>query len=431
MIRFERYSWRHFPIAMVVLALVIGGAAAAREDERGSSWVGTWSTSPDGQKNSAILYGNDPIGFSNQTLRLMVHTSAGGHRARVRVSNVFGSLPLVVGDAHIALRASGSAIVARSDRALTFSGSRSITIPAGALVLSDPVRLEVPALGDVAVSIYLPGDTGPATWHWEPVQTSYVSPPGNFAGAVDLPPSTASTLHWFFLSGVDVLSDEGTAAVVALGDSITDGELLAPDSNHRWPDFLAERLHAWRGRSEVKSVLNQGISGNQVLNDDYGQSALARFDRDVLGQAGVTHVIVLEGINDIGMPGFIAGALPGIPPQPPANAEDIIAGHRQLIARAHERGLKIFGGTLTPWMGSGDFYPGYGTPDGEVVRQAINVWIRGSHEYDAVIDFDAAVRDPQHPDRILPVYDGGDHLHPSAKGYQAMANAIDLRLFQK
>ncbi len=238
----------------------------------------------------------------------MVHTSAGGHRARVRVSNAFGNLPLVIGEAHIALRASGSAIVARSNRVLTFSGSGSITIPAGALVLSDPVRLDVPALGDVAVNIYLPGDTGPATWHWEPVQTSYISPPGNFAGAVDLPPSTASTLHWFFLSGVDVLSEEGAAAVVTLGDSITDGELLMPDSNHRWPDFLAERLHAWRGRSEVKGVLN-GISGNQVLNDDYGQSTLARFDRDVLGQAGVSHVIVLEGINDLGMPGFIAGAL--------------------------------------------------------------------------------------------------------------------------
>jgi len=428
MIRFERWRWAHPPIAIATLLIFTFCSTPALGGE--DHWVGTWSTSPiDGLKNSAILYGNDPIGFSNQTLRLMVRTSVGGHRVRVRVSNAFGGSPLVIGEAHIAIRAGGSAIVAQSDRALTFSGSGTITIPTGALVLSDPVRLDVPPFADLAVSIYLPGDTGPATWHWEPIQTSYVSPPGDFAGSGDLPPSKMTTLHWFFLSGVDVLAAEETMAVVTLGDSITDGELLTPDSNDRWPDFLAKRLQAWRG--DAKGVLNQGISGNQVLNDLYGQSALARFDRDVLGQAGVSHVVVLEGINDIGIPGYIAGALAGIPPQPSASTDDIIAGHRQLITRAHERGLRIFGGTLTPWIGSRAFYPGYGTPEGEIMRQAINAWIRTSGEYDAVIDFDAAVRDPEHPERFLPAYDGGDHLHPSAAGYKAMADAIDLQLFEE
>jgi lysophospholipase L1-like esterase len=374
-------------------------------------WVGTWAASPAGA--------GTPTQFDKQTLREIVHTSIGGSRVRVRLSNAFGAQPLVIGAAHVALRSSGSSVA--SDHALTFSGQTSFSIPAGALALSDPVALEVRAASDVAVSIYLPAATPGATAHASAQQTSFVAP-GDLTGAVDLPATAVKITSWPFLAGVDVSGSRKMEAIVAFGDSITDGARSTNDANTRWPDVLAQRLHA------KFAVLNQGIGGNRVLHDGtgrlaaVGQSALARFDRDVLAQPGVKYVIVLEGINDIGFPGAVGGESEEV------TADQIIAGLQQLVERAHERGLRIFGGTLTPFEGT--TIPKYYAPEREPKRQAVNQWIRTSKAFDAVIDFEKAVQDPSHPTRILAQYDSGDHLHPSDAGYKAMAGAIDLKLFR-
>ncbi len=405
-------------MALAIAGIAVNRAVFAddRHDDDGH-WVGTWSASPVAPDLGIPGLSNN--GFNNQTLRLIVHTSIGGDDARVRISNAFGTNALVIGAAHIALRGAGAAIVPGSDRALTFSGASSTTIPPGALVVSDPVELDVPALGDLAVSIFLPGKTGPATWHFAGLQTSYISSTGDFTGSTAAP-FTTTTQAWFFLTGVEVKASERTRAIVAMGDSITDGTNSTPDTNHRWPNFLAQRLLA----HHVKlAVLDEGIAGNRILHDFIGPNALARFDRDVLTKSGVSHVIVLESINDIGIPGGLGR------PAEAVTADEIIAGLRQLITRAHERGLKIFGGTLTPFEGT--TIPGYFTPAGEVKRQAVNHFIRTSGAFDGVIDFDVATRDPSHPTRFLPAFDSGDHLHPSDAGYQAMANAINLELFER
>jgi lysophospholipase L1-like esterase len=371
-------------------------------------WVGTWSTAlhaPDGG------FGITNSGFNNQTLRQIMHTTVGGDRVRVRLST-FGASALVIGTAHIALRSAGAAIVPGSDRTLTFSGQPSIIIPPGALVLSDPVNLEVPALGDLAVSMFVPGSTGPATWHFVALQTSYVSPPGDFTASAVMPVDS-TTQGWFWLAGVEVMASKQTGAIVTFGDSITDGTRSTPDMNNRWPDRLARRLMDQPGNHKM-GVLNEGIAGNRVLHDIIGPNALARFDRDVLSQTGVAHVIVLLGGNDIGFEAFR--------PAEAVTAGQIIEGHRQFIGRAHARGLKIYGGTLTPFE--------LLSPAQEVKRQEVNRWIRTSGEYDAVIDFDAVMRDPSLPTRLNPDYDSGDHLHPNDLGYQVMGNTIDLKLFK-
>lgn len=414
-IRFSRRRWLKTVVAAV--AFVVAGFAAPQDAAAGNGneiWVGTWSTALHGPDAG---FGITNPGFGNQTLRQIVHTSVGGNQVRVRLST-FGASALVVGAAHIALRDSGAAIVPGSDRVLTFSGNPSITIPASAVVLSDPVGLDVPALGDLAVSLFVPAAaTGPATWHFEGLQTSYVSPPGDFTASTDMPVGT-TTQAWFWLAGVEVTASKQTGVIVALGDSITDGTASTPDTNNRWPNHLAERLMAQPGNHKM-GVLDEGIAGNRVLQDVIGPNALSRLDRDVLVQTGVTHVIVLEGINDIGF-GAFGFTVP--------SADELIAGHRQLIERAHARGLTIFGATLTPFEGT--TLPGYFTPAGEAKRQAVNDWIRTGGEYDGVIDFDKATRDPSHPTRLLPAYDSGDHLHPNDAGYQAMADAIDLKLFK-
>jgi lysophospholipase L1-like esterase len=362
--------------------------------------------------------------FENQTLREIVHTTIGGGMVRVRLSNAFASDDAEIAAAHIAQRGNGADIVAASDRPLTFSGRPAVTIPPGAVVLSDPVKLEVPASGDLAISLYLPKPTTGAGIHYSAQQTSYVAK-GDLTGAASLP-GPATLTSWVFLTGVDVLAPESTAVAVAFGDSITDGAYATLDANHRWPDFLAARLLARHGGKKV-AVIDAGIGGNRVLRDarsnvQYGVSALARFERDALAQPGVRWVLLLEGINDLGHYD------PAGPDSEKPGAEDVIAGLKQMVERAHELGIKVVGGTLTPFEGTA--FGHYFTPEKEAKRKAINEWIRTSGAFDGVADFDKAVRDPDHPDRMLAAYDSGDHLHPKDAGYKAMGEAVDLALFK-
>jgi lysophospholipase L1-like esterase len=307
-----------------------------------------------------------------------------------------------------------------SDRTLTFGGTPSITIPPGALVVSDPVELNVPDLSDLAVSIFVRGNTGPATWHFEGRQTSFISPTGDFTASIVMPASS-TTLSRFWLAGVEVVASKQTGTIVAIGESITDGTQSTVDANARWTDDLSRRLLAQPGIHGM-GVLNEGIIGNRILHDSLGPNVLARFDRDVLSQTGVTHVMVQLGLNDA----F------AINPAEEVTVGQIIQGHLQLIQRAHAKGLEILGCTLTPLEGfllPGTSIPLF-SPAGEVKRQAINAWIRTSGEYDGVIDFDRMLADPNSPSKILALYDSGDHGHPNEAGYAALANAIDLSLFR-
>ncbi len=346
-----------------------------------------------------------------------MRTSIGGSRVRVVLSNAFGTSPIEIGAAHVALRDKDSAIVASSAKPLTVAGASKFSVLAGATVVTDPVDLAVAPVSDLVIDLYVPGDIGvspsPVTTHNAALQTNFVSETGNHSGAAALPVGARSGA-WFLLARVEVTAPAGTGAVVTFGDSITDGSRSTADTNNRWPDQLARRLAARKGAGVA--VLNAGIGGNRVLGDGAGVSALARFDRDVLMQTGVTHVVVMEGINDIG----VARS------NPSPTAEDLIAGHKQLIERAHARGLKVYGATLTPYEGAA-----YYTPEGEAKRQALNTWIRTSKAYDGVIDFDMVTRDPAAPTKFLPAYDSGDHLHPGDAGYKAMGDAVDLALFGK
>jgi lysophospholipase L1-like esterase len=366
------------------------------------------------------------VHFTNQTLRQIVHTTIGGSKTRVTVSNAYGTSAVTIGAAQIALRDKQGAIQAASSHPLTFSGKSTMTIPANAVIYSDPVSLVVPPMSDLAIDLYLPGTTNaPATLtiHGGALQTSYISDTGNYVGKTVMP-EVGTTQSWFLLSRVDVVAPDASGAIVAFGDSITDGARSTPDTNNRWPDHLAQRLLS---QGIKMGVLNAGIGGNRVLNEaavpagvdsravGAGINALARFEHHVLSLPGVTHVIVLEGINDIG----------NARENPMPSAEDLIAGHKQLIEQAHARGLKIVGATLTPFWGAA-----YYSEAGEAKRQALNEWIRTSKAYDGVVDFDKATRDPADPKKFLEKYDSCDYLHPSDAGYKAMADAIDLSLFK-
>lgn len=397
-------------------------ATEAHARAAGDHWVGTWAASPQMPPEDATAVNSADAGFHNQTVRMIVRVSIGGEELRVRLSNAFGSAAVTIGDAHVAIAGDGAAIVPGTDRALTFSGHESFTIPPGATVLSDPVRLHVPALASLSVSVFVPDSTGPATWHALGRGTTYISGPSDLCASADLPNAKTAT-SWYWLSGVEVLANARAAAIVTLGDSITDGAAATLNANHRWPDVLATQLAA-RGDAAASplAVLNEGISGNRLLHDVAGPSALARFDRDVLSQDGVRYLIVLEGINDIGwphMPVGIAASLPGNKYKSDAvTADEIISALRQVVERAHTHGIRVFGGTLTPFGGA--FYE---TPDGEAERETVNQWIRTSGVFDGVIDFDKITRDPKQPQRFLPAYDSGDHLHPGDTGYDAMGRA--------
>jgi lysophospholipase L1-like esterase len=412
-------------LLLLTFALFLVPPAPAQTAEGAQThWIGTWGASPSPQLSDLAQINKARLNFANQTLREIVHVSVGGSLIRIRLSNAYGKEAVEIGSAHVALRQQASAIIAGSDHALTFSGRSTITIPPNALVLSDPVSLNVPPSSDVAVSIFLPKSHSGAGIHYGAQQTNYVAP-GDLTSATDLP-GVSTLTSWVFLTGVDVAAQESASTIVAFGDSITDGARSSNDTNHRWPNFLADRLLARTGSAPM-GVIDEGIGGNRILHDPnsniaFGVSALARFDRDVLAQPGVKYVIVLEGINDLGHAG------PQLFPSEQVNAEDIIAGLKQLIARAHEKGLKIYGATLTPFTGVP--FPGYFSDEKEVQRKAVNEWIRTGHSFDGVIDFEKAVQDPAHPDHIAAAYDSGDHLHPKDEGYKAMADSIDLSLFK-
>ena len=384
-------------------------------------WVSTWGASPSPQLADAEQMRVAKLAFDNQTVRQIVHTSLGGEQVRLRLSNVFGKQKVEIGAVHLARRSSGAAIAAGTDHAVTFGGRPSVTIPAGAIVLSDPVSFKVPAGADLAVSLFVPKAALGAGIHYASQQTNYVGA-GDLTGAADM--AGAGTIpSWVFLAGVDVLAPSAAFSVVAFGDSITDGARSTMDTNRRWPDILAGRLAA-----KKIGMVNAGIGGNRILHDAlpnsirFGVNALARFEQDVLAQPGVRYVIILEGINDLGHAGTSA------PISETVTADDLIAGMKQMIERAHVRGVKVIGATILPFEGT--VFAGYFSAEKEVKRKAINAWIRTGGAFDGVIDFDRTMRDPAHPDRVLPAYDGGDHLHPGDAGYKAMGESINLKLLK-
>lgn len=394
-------------ITFIVACATVGGvgiglsSAAAVADETvgpraGSATIedGTWTASTD--RTGGVV--------NDQTVRDIVHTNIGGSGLRVALSNVFGSKAVTFGRVTVGVRQTGADVVPGSERQLTFSGLQSITVPAGAEVLSDPLPGEVAPQQDLAVSIYVQGAAGTVTGHNLATQTSYLSVAGDHAAEAAGTAFTTSIQNWYWLEGIVLNEPKIVKSVVALGDSITDGFRSTPNTNRRWPDDLSRRLLQLPVAQQM-GVLNEGISGNKILSDGAGVSTEARFDRDVLAQPGVETVILLEGINDL------SGG---------ATADQVIAGDRQLIARAHAAGRCILGGTLTPF--------GNSSAQEQAAVRTVNDFIRTSGEFDGVVDFNAAVRDPANPDRMLPIFDSGDSLHPNDAGYQAMADAIDLKL---
>lgn len=383
-------------------------------DQRKTTWIGSWGASP------LLMHLRQPV--SNSTLRDVVHLSLGGKAVRVSLTNQFGTEPLHIGSADIALSAGSGKVQPGSDHPLTFDHQPSVTIPAGAYVLSDPIPMPVAAFSDLAVSVYLPQQsiTDP-TCHPYGLSTNYVAA-GNQTHSSEL--HDAHTLiSWCFLQGIEVRpGKKHAAAVITLGDSITDGAHSTVDANRRYPDYLALRLHA-NPKTAHLSVLNEGISGGRVLFDGHGPSALRRFDRDVLAQPGVRYVLYLEGINDIGQ------ILKPASPESTLAVSDLTLAATQMVTRAHQHGVKVFGATLLPF-GPKNLPAKPGWPRARQVVEQYNDWVRTSHAFDGVVDFNKALADPQAPQTMLPAYDSGDHVHPNDAGYKAMADAIDLSMFR-
>jgi len=394
-----------------------GIASGADADRNAKQWIGTWATAAQPFVPKSLQT------YRNQTLRLIVHTSTGGTKVRIKISNAYGDGPLLIGGAHIARRTAEAEIDPRSDRMLKFQAKSSTTVTAGSMVVSDPVELDVPALSDLAISLFLPQRTEAKTSHSLAKQTSYVSPEtGDSTDAVKFP--VAKSIHsWPFLTGVDVEASRGAAAIVAFGSSLTDGDGTIADTNRRWPDVLAERLQKnGAGTAEI-GVLNEGIIGNRLLYDSpkgtdnpfgagLGQAGLTRFEGDVLAQAGVRYVIVGLGINDTLFPAF-----PFTPHSEKVSAEDIISGYRQLIARGHRKSIRVIGTTNPPFENSAfeGLVAAFYTPEREAVRQKVNDWIRSSGEFDGVVDLDAVLRDPSHPTQLLPAYDSETTCIPTMR----------------
>jgi lysophospholipase L1-like esterase len=395
-------------LILSMLALSAASAATAAPTD----WAASWSAPPAAPVLAAPSFWPDiPLtpALDNQTIVQVVRLSSGGRRLRIRLSNEFGDAPLDVGDVRVApLRPDGT-VDEQAARKVTFSGAARAVIPAHAPLVSDPIDLTVTPLSRLQIRVYLPGPTGPATAHFQAAAKSAISPPGDYTDR-SFTPAQVTGMR-LFLSEVDVQRDRRAPVVVAFGDSITDGVGSTDDADHRWPDFLAERL-----APTGAAVINAGIGGNQLLRDagvaGWGQSGLARLDRDVLAVPGVTHLIVLEGINDISN-------------DPAPTAQALIAGYRQIIARAHAKGLKIILGSILPVKGSWVF-----KPEKEALRQTVNAWILSQHEADGVVDFDAAVRNPDDPSSIRKELQSGDWIHPNDAGYRVMSEAVNLSLFK-
>ena len=384
-------------------------------------WIVSWAASQQVPEPRNAL---PPEDLGNATVRQIFHLSIGGTVLRVHLSNAFGTQALHFAAVHIArpLTQASAAIDTRTDKALTFSGLPDVTIPPGADYISDPIEYPVAVLSDLAVSYYLSDPPVTETGHPGSRATSYVVH-GNLVSAGDLPEAKHID-HWYQVSGIDALAQKGSACVVVLGDSITDGHGATTNGNDRWTDVLATRLQSSR-RTRNIGVSNQGIGGNHLLSDGLGPNALARFDRDVLAQAGVRWLIVFEGVNDLG---GLARTQEVSLVEHDARVRNVLAAYEQIISRAHTHGIRVIGATITPYVGSDYYHP---SPPSESDRQAVNQWIRTPGHFDAVMDFDAAVRDPHQPDRLLPAYDCGDHLHPSPAGYKAMGESIPLTLFTR
>ncbi|MGB6545313.1 MAG: SGNH/GDSL hydrolase family protein [Candidatus Acidiferrales bacterium] len=400
-----------------IVSFALTPARGSSATEHVEEWVGTWASSSQLAADGTAA-APAPV-FKDTTLRQIVRVSIGGQSIRVRFSNAFGNAPLVISSAHVAVSAGAGAIRSETDKPLTFSGQPSVTIPPGAPMYSDPLNFSLAPSSDLAITIHLATVPDSITSHPGSRATSYLQP-GDQVSAGDLSLGVHIE-HWYFLDGVDVQEQGSDAgAVVTFGDSITDGAHSTENGNTRWPDDLARRLLADKKTAEI-GVLNEGIGGNRILHDMIGVNALARFDRDVLAQTGVRWLIVLEGVNDLGA----YGRAPARPETLPT-AQDLIAGFQQIVLRAHAHHIKVFGATILPYQGASYF-----SAEGEADRQTINNWIRSSGTFDGVIDLDAATRDPQKPSQLATFADSGDHLHPGDAGYKAMADAIDLKLFEK
>lgn len=406
---------RRIGTRLLGLALCVGLAWPATAATSPPTWTGSWAT--------ALVptdAANLPAPQGEVTIRQVVRLGAGGPRLRLRLANTFGTAPLRTDGARVALAAApgGSGIVAETDRGVTFDGQTGVTIPPGATWLSDPVNLPVEGLARLAVSLRLPEVPRQASVHRSARTTAFVVA-GDQSAAPELAGATTFT-QWAQLAGVDVERPSGKSmAVVTLGDSITDGSGAGVDVYERWPDVLAARLQA-DPRTKGVSVLNVGIGGNKLLKDGSGQAALARLDRDVLTQSGVKALIVLIGINDIG---GLSREGEVTPEKRTQVVTGLIAAYRQIVTRAHERGIRVIGATILPCGGTKVYRS---DADADADRQAVNAWIRGSGVFDAVVDFDRVTRDPAHPERLLPAYDSGDQLHPSPAGYKAMGEAVAI-----
>jgi lysophospholipase L1-like esterase len=399
----------------VAIWIAATAAAASAQDH----WVATWTTAQLLSRTAlpatvpAQTAAAAPQSFHDQTVRMMARASIGGKRLRIRLTNAFGSNPVRVGAAHVALRAKDSEIVSGSDHALMFNGKPSVWIGPGSVELSDPVDLAFSPLADLAVSLYFPEETGPPTTHATGLHKTYIQH-GDVTGQTAMADAT-TTESYYWLAGVEVVAPSEASLIVAYGDSITDGARSNSETNHSWPALLAARLAAKKSTAHI-GVANMGIGGNRVLRDVTGVSALARLDRDVLSQPGVKWLMLLEGINDIGRGATV--------PEEKVTADELIGAYKQIVERAHEHGIKVIGCTLTPYEGAT-----YSREDGEAVREAVNQWTRTSGVYDGVVDFEAATRDTANPKRFRADFDPGDHLHPNNAGYEAMANAVDLGIF--
>jgi lysophospholipase L1-like esterase len=388
---------------------MVRAASASSEN-----WVGAWSTSP----ISFVDTGISNEGFNNTSLRQIIHPHIDGSKIRLKLSNLYGIKAVTFKSVHVALQDVGASILPGTDRKVTFkSGHSTITILPGAEVWSDPINLQILDYHNLAVSLYIAGVSGPATWHPMALQKNYISNSGDHTADLQASAYVKTTTSWFWLTGVEVVADETVkGALVILGDSISDGNHSTIDANQRWPNYLARRIRKESPQYQL-AVLNQGISGNRLLTDisGCGLKTPDRLEHDVLQQNKLKAVVLLIGINDIGNGCH--------------DPDKLIAAMKRIIDSVHAKGARIYGGTITPYAIRAN-RPGYFTPEGELARQAVNNWIRTSCAFDGVIDFDQAIRDPKNPLTMLSLYDSGDHLHPNDAGYEAMANAVDLGILK-